>query len=169
MTRTLDTITRWCATLAAALLFAIGMLITYEVIARYVFNAPTSWAEEIARFFQIWAVYLAVAWVLRGGDLITITVLVDRLGPRTQVVARGFALSVMLIFSVIAIWYGSAIALESVEVQRRTSTMLGLPQWITEIAIPIGFTLFALQLLAEAMRLPGAWRDARRARGDAQA
>ncbi len=47
-----------CSRIAGWLFFAIGLMITYEVVGRYVFNAPTIWAEEMSRFFQVWAVYL---------------------------------------------------------------------------------------------------------------
>ena len=56
-------------------------MITYEVVMRYVFLAPTIWAEELSRFFQIWATYIAAAYVLRHRQLIAITILVNRLGP----------------------------------------------------------------------------------------
>jgi TRAP-type C4-dicarboxylate transport system permease small subunit len=32
--------------------------------------------------------------------------------------------------------------------------MLGVPKWMTEVAIPFGFALLALQALAELIRLP---------------
>ena len=46
-------VARALAGLSALLLFAIGAMLTYEVTARYFFNAPTIWAEELSRLFLI--------------------------------------------------------------------------------------------------------------------
>ena len=70
-------------------------MITYEVVARYVFNAPTIWAEEMSRFFQVWAVYLGAAYVLRYRYLIRITLLTDHIGPLGRRIAEGFSLFVI--------------------------------------------------------------------------
>lgn len=140
--------------LAAAAFVAVGAMITYEVVMRYVFLAPTIWAEEMSRFFQIWATYIAAAYVLRHRQLIAITMLVNRLGPRARRLADGFALVWILVFCLVAVSYGLDIMLDSIRQGRATSTMLSVPQWMTEAAIPLGFSLLALQTLAELIRLP---------------
>ncbi len=140
--------------LAAAAFVAVGAMITYEVVMRYVFLAPTIWAEELARFLQIWATYIAAAYVLRHRQLIAITMLVNRLGPQGRRLADGFALLWILLFSLVAVTYGMDIMLDSIRQGRATSTMLSVPKWMTEAAIPFGFTLLALQALADLIRLP---------------
>jgi C4-dicarboxylate transporter DctQ subunit len=129
--------------------FAVGAMITYEVVARYVFLAPTIWAEEMSRFFQIWATYLAAAYVLRHRDLITIDVLLQRLHPRARYGAALCALAVITVFSLVAVYYGMQSMLESIRIGRASSTMLSVPLWMTEVAIPLGFAALLLQALAE--------------------
>jgi C4-dicarboxylate transporter, DctQ subunit len=142
--------------LAAAAFVAVGAMITYEVVMRYVFLAPTIWAEEMSRFLQIWATYIAAATVLRHRQLIAITVVVERLGSCARKVAEAFALVWILLFCLVAVWYGLDIMFDSIRLGRATPTMLSVPQWMTELAIPLGFTLLALQALAELIRLPKA-------------
>lgn len=143
----------WLAAFSAWLFFAVGGMITWEVFARYVFNAPTIWAEEMSRFFQIWATYLAMAALLRRRDFIRITLLIDRLGPRARWLSEIFSLLVIASFSAIAAWYGFSTVEESVRVGRATSTMLQVPRWATESAVPLGFGLLMLQSLIEITRL----------------
>ena len=142
----------WLSTVSAWLFFAIGGMITYEVAARYLFNAPTIWAEEMSRFFQIWATYLAMAALLQSRGLIRITLLIDRLGVSSRWLAEIFSLLVIGGFSVVATWYGLLILAESITQGRATSTMLAVPRWTTESAIPIGFGLLSLQCLVEIVR-----------------
>ncbi len=149
----IDRVSDAAGRLAAWLFFAIGFLITAEVIARYVFTAPTPWTEEISQALQIWATYLAAACVLRNRDLIVIEFFTQRMGPRRRRVAETFSLLVVLAFALVAVVYGCAVVAESVAQNRHTSTMLGLPRWLTETAIPLGFGLLSLQAAAELVRL----------------
>lgn len=145
----IDRISEFCGKLAAWLFFIIAAMITYEVVARYVFLAPTIWAEEMSQFFQIWATYLAAAYVLKHRKLISIDTVVSRFSPKVQWYFDLFAFAVIAIFCVVAIFYGSLIVIESIQVGRSTSTMLSVPKWMTESAIPICFGLLLLQTIVE--------------------
>ncbi|MEE4166921.1 MAG: TRAP transporter small permease [Desulfocapsaceae bacterium] len=138
-----------CGRVAAWLYFAIGCIIIFEVVARYVFIKPTIWVEEMSRFLQIWATYLAAAYVLKHRHLITIQVIRDRLPVPFRIVSEVFSLTIIGVFCLVAIWFGSATVFESIRIGRASSTMLGVPLWMTELAIPIGFSLLLLQVLVE--------------------
>ena len=139
--------------LAAWLFFAIGMMVTYEVVSRYVFLSPTIWAEEMSQFFQIWATYLAAAHVLKQNHLIRIEFLIDRVDGRTRRLLEALTLIIIAVFAGVGFWYGLDIVRESIAQNRHTSTMLGVPKWMTESAIPVGMGLLFLQAAAQAIRL----------------
>ena len=63
--RAVDTLSAFSGRLAGWMFFAVGLFVTYEVFMRYVLTLPTVWVDEISRILQIWATYLAVAYVLR--------------------------------------------------------------------------------------------------------
>jgi TRAP-type C4-dicarboxylate transport system permease small subunit len=153
MVTAISSISSLCGKIAAWLFFSIGLIIIYEVIARYVFTKPTIWVEEMSRFLQIWATYLAAAYALKNRHLITIRVIQDKLPGGFRQVTEFFSLSVIALFSLIAIWHGSHTVLESIRIGRASSTMLSVPLWMTEIAIPIGFGLLFLQVVAEMILL----------------
>lgn len=155
----IDRISSICARLSAWLFFIIGGIIVFEVVARYVFLSPTVWGEEMSRFLQIWATYLAAAYVLHKRKLIAIDVVVNKLAPRLQKIFESSALLVIMVFCLVACVYGIDIAAESIRVGRATSTMLAVPSWMTEIAIPIGFGLMFFQALAELIRTITGTRD----------
>ncbi len=156
----LDRVSDLAARAGALLICVIGAMLLYEVAARYLFLAPTSWAEELSRLFQVWAIFLAVAYLLKGDHLITIDVLTRKLGPRGRRIQRLCVLLLILAFSVVAIVWGIGIVADSLRLGRAQSGMLGSPTWIGEIAIPLGFGLLSLQALGEIARLflPGAAR-----------
>jgi C4-dicarboxylate transporter, DctQ subunit len=151
--RTIDSITKTAALISAWMFFSIGMMVTYEVIMRKIFNSPTIWVDEVARFFQVWAVYLAGAHILKERKLITVELFASSLSERTLNFFEIISLAIIGIFSLIATYYGSGVVLESIEMGRKTSTMLGVPKWITESAIPVGFGLLLVQTLVEYVKL----------------
>lgn len=153
MWRAINRLSDYTGILAAWLFFVIGMMITYEVVARYAFNAPTIWAEELSRLFQVWATFLAAAYVLKHKNLIRITLLIDRLGDRGRRIAELLTLLWVAAFCCIAIWHGMTVLIDSIALGRTSSTMLGVPKWIAEISIPLGFGLLLLQCLAQAVDL----------------
>lgn len=153
MLRLIDSVSDLCGRLAAWMFVAIGAMIFFEVVARYVFLSPTIWAEELSRFAQIWATYLAAGYILKNRHLITIDVVVSRLGPSARRRADAASLGLIALFSVVAIYYGATVTIESIEVGRATSTMLAVPRWMTESAVPIGFTILLAQCLAQLVRL----------------
>ncbi len=149
----IDRLSEFCGRVSAVIFFVIGGMITYEVIARYVFNAPTIWVEELSRFVQIWATYLGAAYVLRHRHLIAIDLVTGRLGRRGRLASEAIGLLFIAGFCLISIVYGVGIVVESVRLGRATATMLSVPQWMTESAIPLGMGLLLLQCLAELVRL----------------
>ena len=149
----IDRLSEFCGRLAAWMFFAIGGMIVYEVVTRYVFLSPTIWAEELSRFTQIWATYLAAGYALKNHHLIVIDLLISRLGATARRVTDAASLAFVAMFCVVAIYYGTATVAESIEVGRATSTMMAVPRWMTESAIPIGFSILLAQCLAQLIRL----------------
>lgn len=149
--RTLALVSGALASLAAWALFAIGAMLTYEVTARYFFNAPTVWAEELSRLFLIWAVFLASAALLRSQDHIRVTVLIERAPPAVRRVADAAGFLFVAAIAAVVAWYGFPLALQSFEVGRTTGSMLDIPQWWSQASIPVGFALVAVEALALAI------------------
>ncbi|MBV0934295.1 TRAP transporter small permease [Marinobacterium weihaiense] len=139
-----------CGRLAAALFATIAVMITYEVVARYVFLSPTIWVEDLSLLCQIWASCLGASWLLQHQALIRIDMLINRFGPRLRILAELWSLLVVGLFSAWVAWYGTEIVIESVAMGSASASMLGLPMWITKSAIPVGFGLLFIQCLTEA-------------------
>lgn len=153
MLRYVDMLSWLCACLAAGLFFATGLMLGYEVFARYLFTAPTIWAAELAELAMVWGIFLAGAWLLHNRAHIQITLLTQEM---PDPVRRGLEMLVMLAiaaFSVAMVYYGWQIAANSFEVGRRSGTMLNLPAGIWQLAVPVGFTLLAVQAIAESARV----------------
>lgn len=155
----IDKISDAAGRLAGWLFFLIGIFIVYEVVARYVFLSPTVWSEELSRFLQIWATYLAAAHVLRKRQLIAIDIIVRASGPKLRLYCESLALLVIIAFCLVAVYFGSEIVIDSIRIGRASSSMLAVPSWLTELAIPVGFGLLLIQALIELIRTLGGGTD----------
>ena len=137
---------------AAGLYVLIGFIVSFEVISRYIFNAPTIWVNEISRLLQIWATYLALTYTFHNKEFIRITVFYDKVNDKTKKVLDFISFIFIIYFSSFVTYYGWLIAYDSFEVGRTSSTILDLPAVITEIAIPISFALLLIRVFLEILR-----------------
>ena len=151
--RLADRLSEASGRLAAWAFFAIGLIITYEVVMRYVFTAPTIWVDESARIGQIWAAYLAAAFALKHRELIVIDVAFRKPGTTARKLTETFALVVTGLFCCVTVYYGFGLWLDATMRGRTTDTVLALPAWFTDASVWVGFALLAIQVVAELIRL----------------
>ena len=144
------------AWLAAAMFVLAGAMLTYEVVARYFFTAPTRWAAELSQYCLIWGSMLAMAWVLRERRHIAVSAGIALVGEGARKLADVVSLLFVLALSLIVAWHGFGIFEDSWSRGRTTGTMMNLPQWIVELAIPVGFAMLAAQCAIEMVRT---WRE----------
>ena len=147
-----DKLVKYSGYLASALFITIGFIVSYEVIMRYLFNSPTIWVNEVSRFLQIWATYLALTYSFHKNDFIRITVVYDRLNENGKKILDFISFIFIIIFSCFVVYYGWLIAYDSLKVGRTSSTILDVPSFLTELAIPLCFAFLVLRVLLEAIK-----------------
>ena len=147
-----DKLVKYSGYLASALFITIGFIVSYEVIMRYLFNSPTIWVNEVSRFLQIWATYLALTYSFHKKDFIRITVIYDRLNENGKKILDFISFIFIIIFSSFVVYYGWLIAYDSLKVGRTSSTILDVPSFLTELAIPLCFAFLVLRVILEALK-----------------
>ena len=135
--------------LASSLFVLIGFIVSFEVISRYLFNSPTVWVNEISTFLQIWATYLALTYSFDKKDFIRITFIYDRLSSKGKKFLDLVSFVFIIFFSTVVVYYGWIIAKDSFDVGRTSSSMLDVPAFLSEFAIPIFFAFLLLKVVME--------------------
>ena len=134
-------IDRWLdrlALLGGVLLVAVGGLISYEVVARYLFNAPTTWILDVSIYLTMWATFLAVGHTLRAGAHIRMDLYVRRLAPRVRRWTDVIVALVALAFSALLTWQGLQSIVDAVRLGEVTLSTIRVPLWVPLAAIPTG-------------------------------
>ena len=142
-------IIKYSGYLASALFVSIGFIISYEVVMRYIGNSPTVWVNEISRFLQIWATYLALTYTFHKKEFIRITVLYDKLNEKGKKILDFISDIFILTFSLFVLYFGWLIAYDSFKVGRTSSTILDVPSFLTEFAIPLCFGFLVIRVIVE--------------------
>jgi TRAP-type C4-dicarboxylate transport system permease small subunit len=76
-----------------------------QVVARYVFNQPPAWTEELARYSQVWIILLASSICIRKGSHLAVDYLGPALAPRARrAVGRVTGALIVLYSAVVVIW-----------------------------------------------------------------
>jgi len=60
------------------------IVITYQVILRYVFHASNAWSEELARYLFIYDVFIGSAIALRKNSHLQVDVFLNLMKPKTK-------------------------------------------------------------------------------------
>ncbi|MFC4351707.1 TRAP transporter small permease [Fodinicurvata halophila] len=134
-----------------ALVVSVMMLIIavatgfYQVLTRFVFNAPSTWSEVLTRSAMIWSVFLAMAACFRWGYMMAVEVIYQLVPKRGLVLVEAFVGLACLLVLWILLYYGIAMTLR-VSSQTLSGLYISIA-WIYA-AIPVGAAFSILAVLA---------------------
>jgi TRAP-type C4-dicarboxylate transport system permease small subunit len=82
-----------------------------QVVARYVFNQPPAWTEEVARFCQVWIILLASSICVRKGSHLAVDYLGPALPPKARRNVAFFTGILIALYSAVLVIWGIRLAL----------------------------------------------------------
>ncbi len=146
--RGLEAIEKVTATIAAVLMFAIMIIVSADVVMRYVFNRPFSWTYDLISLYVMAGVFflsLSNTYAVNGH------VAVDILMPRFSILTRRLCMIVsnivgLAIFIPIG-WLGYQRALDNYVSSDVLAGAIPWPTWLSAVLVPIGAGLLSLRLL----------------------
>jgi len=147
--RQLKKVERACCYAAAGLVFVMIFPTTFDVVLRYVFNAPLPEMFQLTEFMMVGVVYLAIAYVQQLKDHIKIEAATQWLPPRIQEILDNFGYGVGLIIFAIITWQTGRLAWEAWETSDYTMGIVQFPLWPAKSILPIGTGLLSLRLLVD--------------------
>ncbi len=130
-------------------LLACALITCYEVIGRYVFNAPTHWTLELAIYLFIWFGFISMAYVQREKRHVYVDVFVSRLPPKTRGLWDLVIILIFLFFALIILYFGAKYAYESFRINEYSRDMWKVIMWPIKAAVPAGAFLLSLYLAKE--------------------
>lgn len=119
-----------------AMCFAIMfILVVTQVALRYGFNESIGGANELATILFAYTSALGIAVGIARRDHMAISWFVERLPARARKIIDGSGLILLLILNLVIFWY----SLRWIDITgSRMISVLHVPRWTAQIAIPIG-------------------------------
>jgi TRAP-type mannitol/chloroaromatic compound transport system permease small subunit len=124
----------------------------YEVVMRYVFNAPTIWSLELGTylFTAIWL--FSGAWTHQFHGHIKVDIIYERLSKRGKAIMDVCTSPFILIMMVIVILQLLDYGIFSMELREHSSSQWSPPIWVVKMLLPVGAIMLGMQCLAEIVR-----------------
>lgn len=143
-----DRLFTWSGYLAGIFLVAIAVLVTAQIIARFL-NQQIPSADEFAGYCLAASSFLGLAYSFRSGSHIRVTLLTSKLSHKAQRILLLLVLAFTA--SMIGIWaFNSALLVyESWEFKEMSTGIIKYPIWIPQVSMGIGVTLFCLAVLED--------------------
>jgi TRAP-type transport system small permease protein len=116
-------------------------LMSAQVVARYVFRAPITWSEELARFGLIWLAFVAATFVMADGRHIVVDVVSRFLSRRGRLILDCVSGVVVVVTCLVLLPAGGQFAWQMGGVK---SSALGIPMSWWYAAPVMGLILLAL-------------------------
>ncbi len=121
------------------------LMVSVQVISRYVFQNSISFSEELARFMFIWTVAIGSSIALRKRKHVKVTLFVDSLPKKAGTILKIISESLSVLFFLIILIYGFVMLLETVE---QTSPALGWSMSLVYLAMPLSGLLLLINSVA---------------------
>jgi len=151
---TIERVTGSVGFLASLIVIPLILTTSYEVMSRYLFEAPTTWAYELGYMFTGSHFLLGAALTLARGGHIRIDVIYGQLSDRPKaMIDLVFYVVLFLPFLALlneALWSYAAHAFQSGE--RSGQSAWSPPIWPFRMLLFISFLLLMAQVVAESLK-----------------
>ncbi|MDD4860027.1 MAG: TRAP transporter small permease subunit [Dehalococcoidales bacterium] len=141
----IDRISEWMGKFFSVSIYALMLIVSYEVVMRYVFNAPTRWAHESSGFLLTIAVLMGMANTHRLRGHINVDVLLSRFSPRTATIIGLVTVPLFFFFCVVMLLKTWDFATLSLSRLQHSDTTWAPPLYPFKLLMPIGFSMLILQ------------------------
>ncbi|HOO89431.1 MAG TPA: TRAP transporter small permease subunit [Syntrophales bacterium] len=149
----IDGVSEWTGRIISYILLITVAATVIEVVARYIFNAPTVWSYEV-EMFTCGALYVLVgAYCLLHRSHVSVDIVSQRFRPKTQKILNLVVVfPLILIFASALTYMGAKYAWTSIQMGERSYTSWAPILWPVKITLPIGSLLLIFQSVAEFLR-----------------
>ena len=141
------------AALAVIATLVLTAVVTFSVAARYVFNAPQIWTDELATYMLVVIVFCGLPYSLLTEGHIRADMIVERLSEKQRWYCNVFAHIAGLVLAFFLLHGVISAVLNFIRRNTHSSDGMQIPLWIPACVMVIGATLFLAAMLLRAVRL----------------
>ena len=149
----IDRISEWEGKIFSFLIVVATLQVCFELILRYVFNAPTTWGLEMTLYLCSTTYVMSGAFAERYNAHIKVDIFYNRWSPRTRAFFDLIVTDTLLMFFCIVLtWQSAAWFWEAVSQGLTSGTIWDPPIWPMRLIIMIGAIFLLLAAFAKSVR-----------------
>lgn len=130
---------------AAVLLSVLVVMLTAQVVLRFVFHIGVSWLEEVIRFVFVWSVYASFLVAAEDDRHIRVALHLSWMPQRWQTVMLTIADLVWIAFNLTVVWFAALYAQSLFEFPYISQTTGINMVWVF-LVVPMGFLLMSVRV-----------------------
>jgi len=144
----IDRINEWVGKAVSYLVVPLTLIVVFEVVMRYVFDAPTLWAWDVNMYLGGLMTILGAGYAHLYKSHVSVEFLLEKWSPPKKVFLDLILSPLIILPLAILAWYGFEAAWQSVKINEHYSSLWEPPIYPLRMAIPIGAVLFLLQAVS---------------------
>jgi C4-dicarboxylate transporter DctQ subunit len=145
--RAVQAMTAFVTAVAGLFILLTALIVTYEVVMRALFNAPTEWVIEVSVYLIVVAGFLGLAVTYVEDKHIKVDLLTIKLPVKINKYLEIAVNLIALVFSLIFLVTSWDMVATSFALDRTAASNIRVPLFIPQAALPIGFGLLLLQII----------------------
>jgi TRAP-type C4-dicarboxylate transport system permease small subunit len=102
----------------------------YEIISRYIFDAPTIWTSELSSYMLQFIAFFSMGILLIEKRHIRVTFLIEKLTGTKRKILELFTTFLTIPYSIILVIYGFKFTENAFRIGSKSPTLLATPLWI---------------------------------------
>ncbi len=135
MDRLRNVINKFTEWLACTILAVMTVLVTWQVITRFIFKSPSSITEALAKYLFVWLVLITAAYVVGKREHMAIEFFVSRYSARTKAIFDIIVEISIFLFAAIVLTYGGGYI--AMNAMGQADSALSIPMGIIYLALPV--------------------------------
>ena len=126
------------------------VVVTYDVINRYLFSNAFPWTQEIIKMFYIWFCFFALSWSMREGKggIMGVSYLEGNLKGKKKKFILVLKNLISIIFYILFIHACTRVVIIAI-LQKGSTPYLGIPMWIVYLGCLLGITFTLIRTIIQ--------------------
>lgn len=124
-----------------------AVLVFANVIARYAFNSPLAFSDEISSYLFILMSFMGTAIAARRKAHLGLSIVTDRLSPNGRKYMGVVMYAISAFFCLLIVIFGIQMVMSQYQLGQETATMQW-PEWIYGLFVPVGAAFAMIAFLS---------------------
>lgn len=147
-----DKISEWAGKIMSWIIVLIVGIILYEVIVRYIFNQPTSWAVESSTMLHGVFLVFGGVYAMFTKSHVNMDLFYMKWSKRTRAIVDVCTFPLTIMLFTVMLYYLIYYGIESLKILEHSHSPWGPPLYHHKMLLPVGLVLIILQGIGDFIR-----------------